>query len=124
MVKAIPACALLLLSLNAGAAPDRLTTLTTGMMQVPVNAGAYRQCDALNVSGAPLEVTMELVDVNGLVESSGTWTLAPGQSVFLYSGQTIGRGHCRVTFRGAAASVRASICNWQNFSCVSHLEAR
>lgn len=124
MFKALTACAPLLLSLNAGAASDRLVTLTTGVMQVPVAAGAYRQCDVLNVSTAPLEVTVELVDVNGLVESSGSWTLAPGQAYYQYSGQLSGRGHCRVTFRGAAASVRASICNWQNYSCVSHLEAR
>lgn len=40
MVKALMAAAWLVSSLSAGAAPERPVTLTTGVMQVPVNLEA------------------------------------------------------------------------------------
>jgi hypothetical protein len=124
MFKALTAAALFSLSLPASAAPDRPVTLTTGMMQVPVHLGALHQCSALNVSATPLTVTLEFVNVAGGVSATHTQALSPGGSALIYSDGTYGPGFCRFTFQGAAASVRASICNWQNFSCVSHLEAR
>jgi hypothetical protein len=124
MFKAVASTALLALSMGAGAAPDRSVTLTTGMMQVPVFLGALHQCWVANVSAAPLTVTFEFVDINGTVGATDTRSLSPGAGAYLYSNGVFGPGLCRFTFQGTAASVRASICNWQNYSCIAHLEAR
>jgi hypothetical protein len=128
MFKALTAATLLLLSLGAGAgAPaDRSVTLTTGVLYAPVlSPGAYLVCHAVNVSGTPLTATIELLNAAGVpIARSVGVVAAPGEVINTSANSHIA-GYCRFTFQGAAASVRASICNVQNNSnCVSTLEAR
>lgn len=123
MFKALTAATLLVSSLSVGAAPDRQITLTTGVMYAPVSSGAFLVCNAVNVTEAPVTVTLELIDANGLVAGAVSGALAPRGDSSVFSGSR-SSSYCRVTVQGPAASVRASICNWQNYSCISNLEAR
>jgi len=126
MFKALTAATLLLLSLSAGAAPDRRVTLTTGVLYAPVlSPGAYLLCHAVNVSDTPLTATIELLNAAGAPIASNVGAVAAPGEVISTSANTHIAGYCRFSFQGAASSVRASICNVQNNSnCVSTLEAR
>lgn len=125
MFKVSIAAALLVSSLSVGAAAVRQVTLTTPVMNV-FNSTSQHVCIALNVSAAPLVLTLELVDPYGgvVMSSLADETVAPGRATAIAS-NAYANGYCRVTFQGPAGSVRASTCNWKpGDNCIATLEAR
>lgn len=121
-IKALTTTALLVSSFCAGAAPEKPTRLTTGVLAADTSAGTYLACYAVNVSDTPLTMTVELINHTGGVRASSTGSVQPSMATGF--GSTIPLGFCRVTFQGSAGAVRAAICTYQNGSCISSLEAR
>jgi hypothetical protein len=127
MFKALTcAAALLALSVDAGAAPERTVTLTTGSVIVPAGGGNAFICTAVNTTGSPLTVTLELVNDAGQLILSNTATPDPGRVAYAGAnpGTNLLAGYCRVKFQGAPSAVRASMCIFQSGVCTSNIDAR
>ena len=77
---------------------------------LPAGDGQYLECRALNVSGAPADVTVTAFATNGvLVSGPTTQTIENGQAGGFPVPSYYASMYCKFSFEGEASAMRASV---------------
>ena len=76
---------------------------------LPADPSQYLECRLLNVSGAPLDVTITAFMSNGVLVTNSVQTLASGESGGFSIPGFNAAMYCKFSFKARAGDVRASI---------------
>jgi hypothetical protein len=83
------------------------------------------RCDIQNVGSKRLDVSIDVLEFDGAVVSTGQTFAPPGGSTAWYAPASDNPRTCRFRFRGSKRKVRASACVYQSdLGCIAAVSAQ